>query len=335
MICRAAPLPAVERQAAASYLDRFARASHEQQRLAVGNAPARLRPWVCVVLTERARAHRHVSVKRTARLAELAVAASRALAPGEPADACARAWAELGNARRILADHAGAEAAFRRAERFAGWADDLVLSADLLLLRSSLASNVRDFKTAAGLIDRAHHLYAALGHRPGETRALVKLASSRAYSGQAEVGLRLALRAFDVARRTEDRLLLLLAAHNMTYRALQEGDPRLARSWLEEARPLFDRAAPPLARLRFSWLSALVEADLGRESTAVPLLSQVRQLYSSEGLPYDTALVSLDLARLYDRLGRRTHRRNLARECVVQFRQLGIAREAHAAALLA
>lgn len=328
---------AAEKRAAARFLGRLEAIPAERQRLVAANAPPRLRRAVCEALVERARAQRHTSLEATLRYAELAVAAAGSLPPGEAANARVRAWAELGNARRIASDLAGAGAALDEAERIrVGEGSDPLLLPELLSLRGSLAHHERRFAEAVRDLGRAAGLYVSCGDHRGEARCLLKLALVRHAAGRPEAGFDPALRAFRIATAAEDRHLLLMATQNLILLALESGDPDLAWTWVQDARPLFERAAPRLDLLRFEWLGSRVQAELGLPSEAAEAFAGLRDRYAAEGLPFEAALVSLDLAGLYARLGRRSDLRRLARECIALFRSIGVAREAIASlALLA
>ena len=320
---------AAEKRAAARFLARLEGAAEERQRLVAANAPPRLRRAVCEALVERARGQRHVSVAATLRYAELAVAAAGSLPPGEAADARARAWAELGNARRIASDLAGAGAALKEAERIrAAEGSDPLLEPELLSLRGSLADYERRFREAVRALARAARLCASFGDHRGEARCLLQLAGVRSRAGRPRAGFEPAVRAFRIAHAAEDRHLLLIATQKLIHLALEAGDADLAWTWAQEARPLFERAAPPLDRLRFDWLASRVQAELGLQTEAAAALDGLRARYAAEGLPFEAALISLDLAGIYARLGRRRDLRRLARECVALFRSIGVAREA-------
>ena len=166
-----------ERQAAAEILDRLARQPPARQQLFLEHAAAALQRAVCELLLERARAQRHQSARETLRLAELALLVAERCGGGPGAgELRARAWAELGNARRILADLPGAAQAFAQAERLiAPGCTDPLFPAELLSLRASLAHDRREFDEAGSLLRRSAAMYSACGEcravRPYRRRA--------------------------------------------------------------------------------------------------------------------------------------------------------------------
>jgi hypothetical protein len=161
----------------------------------------------------------------------------------------------------------------------------------------------------------------------GEARVLLKLAAVHSKAGDPQAALDTAGRVLRMAAGGGDQHLLLMAIQSFILLAAEDGDLSTAWTCLQDARPLFDLAAPRLDRLRFDWLTARVQAELGMLASAAATLAGLRRRYADEGLPFEAALVSLDLAALYARLPRRGDLRRLARECVALFRSIGVGRE--------
>jgi hypothetical protein len=323
---------AAERRAADALLARAASFEPPGQRLFLANCPPPHRRAVCELLVERARAQRHVSAAETLRLAELAVAVGELLAPEEGAATRARAWAELGNARRIVSDLAGAEEALGRAEELIdNGGGDPLLRAEVLSLRGSVAQDERRFGAAIQHLRHSARLYAQCGDDQGRARVLIQLGLGHAVRGYPAKGVAPAFEAFKIAHAAEDTHLKLIAAQSVIYLAAESGDAYMATTLIREARPVFELAAPRLDRLRFDWLAARVDSDQGLWGAAAHQLAGLRKSYGEEGLPYEVALVSLDLAGVYARQERRRDLRELLGETAELFRRLGIGRETLAA----
>ena len=324
-----------ERGAAEALLTRAAQATPAHQRLYFGNCPPHHRRAVCELLIERARAQRHASATETLRLAELAVLMADQLAAREAPTTRARAWAELGNARRIVSDLAGAEVALAEAERLVKEeGGDPVLRAEVLSLRGSLSQDERRFPASIRFLERAIRLYALCGDDQGRARVLIQLGLLHATRGCPAEGRAPVVEAFKIAHAADDTQLKLISAQNLIYLTAECGDAHGATFLIREARPVFELAAPRLDRLRFDWLAARVDADLGFCGAAARQLSCLRQYYGEEGLPYEVALVSLDLAGIYARQERRGDLKDLVGETAELFRRLGIGRETLAALTL-
>jgi hypothetical protein len=74
-----------------------------------------------------------------------------------------------------------------------------------------------------------------------------------------------------------------------------------------------------------------IARGLGQPEQAESLFLAARDGFVGEGIPYDTALVSLELATLYAERGRTADLKRLAEEMVPIFSSLNIHREALAA----
>jgi hypothetical protein len=80
-----------------------------------------------------------------------------------------------------------------------------------------------------------------------------------------------------------------------------------------------------LGRLRFDWFRARLESDQGDYELALGHLRRIHRRLSLEGLSYDVALISLDLALTYIRRGRQAGpARSSALEAVALCEQLGV-----------
>ncbi|HEV7516683.1 MAG TPA: hypothetical protein VGR07_10320, partial [Thermoanaerobaculia bacterium] len=135
-------------------------------------------PEGCEALLSASRELRHQDPESMVFLAALAVGVaerldSRSSSP-DVSDLRARAWAELGNARRVANDLVGAEAALERslARAEVGSGDPLLL-ARLLDLTASLYSDQRRFEQAFQLLDLVHQIYCQHGERHLAGRALI------------------------------------------------------------------------------------------------------------------------------------------------------------------
>ncbi|HSS48871.1 MAG TPA: hypothetical protein VLX28_07990, partial [Thermoanaerobaculia bacterium] len=82
---------------------------------------------------------------------------------------------------------------------------------------------------------------------------------------------------------------------------------------------------------RRNWVKGKISYGLGQVEPAESLFLSARDGFIHEGIPYDTALVSLELAVLYTEQGRMADLKRLAAEMVPIFSSLHIHREALAA----
>ena len=104
---------------------------------------------------------------------------------------------------------------------------------------------------------------------------------------------------------------------------LAEARPRLA-----EARELAVRLGNELDLVRLLWLEGRMDAAQGNPQEAIAAFEQVRQEFLAREIPYDFALVSLELAALYLEVESPSDVKNLARQMVWIFQAQGVHREA-------
>jgi tetratricopeptide (TPR) repeat protein len=245
------------------------------------------------------------------------------------------AWAHVGNARRVANDLAGADDAFVRSWEFwrtgAGSDPELLAEWQLFSLEASLRRDQLQFSAALELLDQAR---AASGENQVAARTLLKKGNVYEQMGDSERAL-VALReaAPFVEATCDPRLVLCLrfdTANNLyllsRYAEAAELMPRV-RDWAIQQ-------ANELDLTRVVWLESRVAAGEGRAEEAIAGLEQVRGYFTSQGLPYDAALSSLDLAVLWLAAGRTAELKALAVAMGWIFKAKGIDREALAALTL-
>ena len=205
-----------------------------------------------------------MSAHKTLRLAELALlVAKRCNSPGAN-ELRAHAWAELGNARRILTDLARAAAAFAQAEQLiANSCTDPLFPAELLSLRASLAQHQQQFNDALAMLGQASAILARCRADPLLARVLLQRAALHARQGRPEAGIVTACQALDLAERVNEPALKRMAIQNLISLVAEAGHPDRASAFVARARPLFDTATDRLDRLRFEWVAGRIDADLG------------------------------------------------------------------------
>ena len=100
-------------------------------------------------------------------------------------------------------------------------------------------------------------------------------------------------------------------------------------------RPLYARHAGGLELVKLRGIEGKIAAGLGEMAHAEALFREVRrELINAAGLGYQAALISLDLASVCLRQGKKAEVRTLVAEMVAAFRAVGVAREAMAAMLM-
>jgi hypothetical protein len=145
---------------------------------------------------------------------------------------------------------------------------------------------------------------------------------------QAIVSLRKAVTLIDAER---DPRLLLCARHNLIFYLAGLGRSTEAQRLYLDARPLYRSFNEPWVQNRRRWVRAKIAKGLGQLHRAETQFLAARDGFLAEGIPYDTALVSLELALLYAEQGRVEDLKRLAAEMVPVFASRHIHREALAA----
>jgi tetratricopeptide (TPR) repeat protein len=248
------------------------------------------------------------------------------------ADLQARAWAFVGNACRRRFDYPAAEEAFERAclQLRKGTRDGLE-RAIFLDLKASLRSDQRRFDEALRLLERAVKLFLDHGERHRAGRSLVKLSTVCNYMGRSEDCVPVLTRAVGLIDSDRDPRLLLCARHNLIFVLAELGRFNEAQRLYLDARPLYRSFNEPWVQNRRRWVRAKIAKGLGQLRRAEAQFLATRDGFLAEGIPYDTALVSMELALLYAEQGRTEDLKRLAAEMVPIFASRHIHREALAA----
>lgn len=247
-------------------------------------------------------------------------------------DLRARAWAHLANARRVRSDLSGAEEAFVSAYlHLRHGTRDPAEEAALVDLEGSLRRAQRRFPAAFDLFRQAEALFRHAGdlHRAG--RSMVKLSTVHYFAGEIEEAIAVLSEAVPLIDAEQEPRLRLCAQHNLVDYLTIAGRIPEARRAYGETRALYRDFAEPWVQNRRKWVRARILLGLGKEEVAESLFLAARDGFLAEGIPYDTALVSLELAALYAERGRTADLKRLAGEMLPVFTSLQIHREALAA----
>jgi tetratricopeptide (TPR) repeat protein len=315
------------------------RLPHEEQELRVRNVRRYASPALSAAYVERSHAVRfsdHAELVRFARLAVAAAEAAAALPPkGKRAleDCRARAWAQLGNAHRIRAEIPEAGKAFAKARRYlAQGTGDPELRALVLHQLASLYRYQRDFSAAVAALEQAIAAYRACRDRSGEGGALVNLAIVHLYAGSPRSAIAPLERA--IALLTPRPLdLLRTAVHSFIVCHLELGNPYLAHGLMAESEPHFRRCTDELVLVHRTWLQGKIDRELGLYLAAEARLLRVRDTFLDKDLPFEVAVVSLDLAEVFTLQRRVPEVVRTVGETIPVFQGLGVTRDLLAALL--
>jgi tetratricopeptide (TPR) repeat protein len=271
------------------------------------------------------------------RLGEIAVAAADALDGREYGktlveDMRGRTLGYLANARRVMSDFRGSREAFQAAqlhlERGTG---DPIERGDLLFFEATLCWAERRLSAAHRLLDRAIALYerAGDGHLVG--RAMLQRSAVFERAGEAERAVTVIREALPLLDRERDPRLVQIARSSLIYCLNECGQHDEALALLEEARAGYSGSRDRILLLRLTWTEGRIELARDRLREAEAAFTAVRSAFIEEGIPIEVALVSMDLAMVYIRLGRTAEIKRLAVEMLTIFRSLHIQREMIAA----
>lgn len=257
---------------------------------------------------------------RSLQLARLGVVAADRLDArvyGRPVvqDLRARAWAHLGNARRIGSDFAGAERALAFAAELAetGSGDPLE-EARVLDFEASLLSDLGRHGEAIGRIDQVIEIYDEVHdlHRKG--RALLSKGFFLGCAGEPEPAIDLITRGLARVRWNEEPRLVLAARYNLIGFLIDCGRCEQARLQIGRLAEAYRRSPDPWTEPRLAWLEGRLAAGLGDFAEAETTLRRARWLFLVTEREYDAVLATLDLAAVFIRLGRIAEVRQLTEE---------------------
>jgi tetratricopeptide (TPR) repeat protein len=260
-----------------------------------------------------------------ARVAEHTPAEKYEPSPGFVMDLRARAFAELGNARRINDQFSEAERDFSRARAFlAEGTGDFLLEARVLDLEASLLSDQGRFEDAISLLSQVHDLYKEVGDNHLAGRALISKGINIRRAGRPQQAIAVLEQGVRLVEADRDPELPVIGQKGLLDALVDAGEfgranRMLLASGLREA-----FAAEPLNLLKLRWVEGKVHAGLGRFKRAESIYCSVRESLLHLGRHYDAAVLGLDLAALWLQEGRAAEVRALAEEMYETFELLEV-----------
>lgn len=313
----------------------------EQERLNRVHDDEAFHTWgLCQLLLRRSHAATFEDASDSVEFAELALAITEHLVPAyDPTwiqELTARAWAHLGNARRVLGELRSADGDLRRAwglfTRIGTGRPEV--EAELLDLTASLRREQRRFPEALELLERSAELVRAVddAHRLG--RVLIKKATILEGKGKVAEAIELLGQAPRLLDPERDPRLPLYARHNLLCCLITADRHAEAHQLLPEMRKLFERTATAVDHARLRWAEGRIAHGMGKGEEAEAIYRAVREEMLEHELGLDAALVSLDLALLFAENGRHDDLEELSTGLVGLFRSQEIHREALAALYL-
>jgi tetratricopeptide (TPR) repeat protein len=250
-------------------------------------------------------------------------------------DLQARAWCYRANLRRLASDLDGAEEAFRIAYAHLKSGTREPLERALFLdLKASLRGTQRRSAEAQRLLQRAITIFLCNGDQHRAGKSLVSLSWILSHAGETEEAISVLHRSLPLIDPAQDERLLLCAWHNLIDYVVNLGRFIEAQGLYRKARPLYRKYIEDCEYgTRRLWLKGRIARGLGQHREAEALLLAARERFLAEEIPYDAALVSLELAVLYAEQKRTAELKQLAAEMLPIFTAWQIHREALAALL--
>jgi tetratricopeptide (TPR) repeat protein len=247
-----------------------------------------------------------------------------------------RAWAELGNAYRVLDQHDLAAEALLQARYLLeelGSGDESLLIR-LCELEASLAADRRQFGYAACLLLKILDFHQRTGDRHRAGRALIKRGLYMGYGGDPEEALRLLPEGLALVDEEREPGIVHSAIHNQLLFIVDCGRFSEGRIFRLRHSRILARDEGRMNRLRLRWVEGRIEAGLGNLVSAETTFREVKQEFEESGRPYIASIVALDLAAvlLTQQLPQEAHEIVLAASKV--FRAMRIEREGLAAVIV-
>ncbi|HEX5720438.1 MAG TPA: tetratricopeptide repeat protein [Thermoanaerobaculia bacterium] len=255
--------------------------------------------------------------------------------PGSVESAKARTWASLGNALRILADFRQAEQAFRQADSYllAGWLDPLD-EALLLEYKASLRRAQRRFDEALQMLDSAISLYREVNEPQGQGRALMGKGLVLRYADNPAAASACFRESLFLLDGSEEPRLLALSQVNLIGCLVDSGRSAEAAALIPESIKLIEEVGKRCDLLHLRWMEGLAAMNLGQNDKAERIFIELIGAFTEDRLPYNVALVALDLSGVYARQGRTADVKHLASRMLPIFRSCEVHREALAALIV-
>lgn len=237
------------------------------------------------------------------------------------------------NALRVQGDDLEAtQEDFDRA--FKEWQDGVAADPEGLLPEWRLldleASLLRDRRRFGEALNRLARVLAGCP-RPVIGRILVKKAFTLAQMGRDEAAIAVLREAEPQVDGERDPQLRCHLLGNLAVSLCQSGRPQEALELLPLVESLAERADKALDKIRVEWLRAQIDTGLGRREEARAGLEAVRRAFLERRMPYEVALVSLELSVLLLEDGKTAEVKELAGPMIEVFAAQRVRRETLAA----
>ena len=282
---------------------------------------------------------RHESPSEMVQFAMLAVQRAKQLDPGrhdieKVMDLRGRAYAELGNAYRVLDQHDLAEQNLDRARQVLDLGSgDESLQTRLLDLEASLAADRRRFDLAAYYLLKVIEFHQRNGDRHLEGRAMISRGLYVGYSGDPKEAIRILQEGLALIDKQREPRLVYSALHNLLLFIVELGDYRAAKKFRLRNIEILSRDEGRTNAIGLRWIIGRIDAGLEIQGSAEVAFREVMHAYEEISRPYLASITALDLAAVLIAQERLQEAKELAFAAAKVFQSLRIEREGLAAVI--
>jgi tetratricopeptide (TPR) repeat protein len=310
-----------------------------RQELLIRNHPRYWRRELCQELADHAQGYRFSDTPSMRYFAGLAVLVSERFRPSRSArqdeDLRTRAWTELANALRASGELNAAEQAFVRAHFHIKASDaEPSLKARLLRQHASLLVAQRRLEAALPLLREATEIFRDLHDRQEVACCLIQEAIAASEASDPRSALSLLMEAERTIDPALDPSLALIIIHSRIRFLCEVRKTEEAFDLHDLASALYAQQAKPLMLTKLTWLRGQLLCARGHFEQAIEALTTVQQSFTQHGNWCEAGLVSIELAAVLGKVGRRQEMRTLAAASFQEMVTQGIRREALAALIL-
>jgi tetratricopeptide (TPR) repeat protein len=245
------------------------------------------------------------------------------------ADIRAWAWGQFGNSLRVCGRISESEEAFEAAQRYtASGTGDPVLRARLNEQITALCIFQRRFEDALELDAGAAGIYHDLGDWHRFARVSVQEAIILTYSGESDRAATVLKRAIPLIKSDMDPHLAAAARHNLVHCYIDAKRPDLAKLAYFQTRELREGLDDGLILLRTRWQEGQLLRSLGHLEAAERALLSAQEGFMEQGLSFEVAVVSHDLAGVLRQMGETKRLEQITLEISTRIQALHTSREA-------
>jgi tetratricopeptide (TPR) repeat protein len=240
-----------------------------------------------------------------------------------------RAYAELGNAYRVLDQHDLAEENLDHARRVLELGSgNEALQVRLMDLEASLAADRRRFDLAAHYLLRVIEFHQRTGDRHLAGRAMISRGLYVGYSGNPDEAIRLLQEGRSLIDEQREPRLAYSVLHNQLLFIIESGSYWEAKKFRLRNVEVLSRDEGRTNSIGLRWIIGRIDAGLGILVSAEAAFREVIRDYEEIGRPYLASISALDLAAVLIAQNRPEEAKELAFGAAKVFQALRIEREA-------